>query len=429
MDFDDSRPMPPPQRSSTGPGPEENPHDKRYSNQRTKRQPRQDNPERPYVDQEEERTEDGDDGEASSDDDEGIVKQRRRLLIDIQRGKIKINRPVRDEVIGRIRKCIRDGEEDQKTLLHNIIIQVRTFGTKSFPQYKELARLALEMDPDLLTESGYHKETALHLAIGKRMGSFAKHLCESSKSLQEAIRCTKEDGTTCLHLAIELELSTADYFVIEADEETLKMKKNNGNTALHEAVDFTRCKSSQLDLVKKIVKGWPKAIGELNKAGKSPYQYHLETRASSRTSQNQPAAMEINSNPLKTDYIKKSVTEFNAKIDNGNENGVQKKSTKNPQFREGIQDSDLAARSKKKGTDSDGGKQDGAKARKIPTKNEPPSEQVARDIEHFLKDQCLVDKSFEEAVTCIFGSARSTSSMKDTRSSFGIPSNHLLLLN
>ena len=124
--------------------------------------------------------------------------------------------------------------------------------------------------------------------------------------------------------------------------------------------------------------------------------------------------MEANSNPLKTDKERKFVNELNPKIDGNVENIVKERNVRHHQ-REGAEKTGAETPVQNQGKPRSSNEKtitgSSKSTKRQAIKNEPPSEEVARAVEEFLKNKSLIDKSFEEAIVCVFGSTRSMSSL------------------
>lgn len=134
--------------------------------------------------------------------------------------------------------------------------------------------------------SGY---TPLHWAIYRKKRSMVKWICGACDNIDEVLKiCGTKLKRNCIHLAIEHAKSgtdkTARGLVDLASAETLAAKDEEGNTPLHLAVEYERCKRGQIVLVEAIVEKADYLIrkqpgGDFNNAPalKSPYLHHLYT--------------------------------------------------------------------------------------------------------------------------------------------------------
>lgn len=84
-----------------------------------------------------------------------------------------------------------------------------------------------------------------------------------------------------LHIAIKKKLKYFQQLVQKADGKTLALRDVKGNTILHLAVEWKRCRKDQLSVIEEIVAKSDKEVHEnsadFNRAGKSPYLHHNKT--------------------------------------------------------------------------------------------------------------------------------------------------------
>ena len=84
-------------------------------------------------------------------------------------------------------------------------------------------------------------------------------------------------------MAIGKKVKFLSILIAAADGKTLAAKDGEGNTPLHLAAEYKRCREGQLPIIELIVSKSDAAVrdtenGDFNKAGQSPYLYHEVTR-------------------------------------------------------------------------------------------------------------------------------------------------------
>ncbi|RSL50676.1 hypothetical protein CEP54_011830 [Fusarium duplospermum] len=102
----------------------------------------------------------------------------------------------------------------------------------------------------------------------------------------------------CLHVGVDKRVKFLDLLVDRADPLTLAAKDANGNTLLHIAVEYKKCRREQLTIIERIVNKSDQAIlegppnGDFNKEGMSPYLHHKETKRKAREREKRKAKEE-----------------------------------------------------------------------------------------------------------------------------------------
>lgn len=171
-----------------------------------------------------------------------------------------------------------DPETQDLTLLHKAIFQVPEGNSNSeiFTKRRELLRCLLKMEQyrDL-----FSKERYLITAIKTERRDFVIFVLEEFWDLASV---TLEDGknNTCMHAEFEQLVDCVDLLVCKSGirKDIVKAQDEKGNTLLHMAVQFRKnwtATISQKHLVEHFLEACPQALTVLNKAGQSPYQYHV----------------------------------------------------------------------------------------------------------------------------------------------------------
>ncbi|KAI9741630.1 MAG: hypothetical protein M1834_000014 [Cirrosporium novae-zelandiae] len=405
----------------------------------------------------------GEDEEDHSDINQVIDNHRKRIMNYVSKKKEGSNELMTNDFKFEVEQCLLGGR-DHPTLLHHIIIYINVNSSEKheLDKFEPLLRHAITRDRGLLkVPTSKTGETALHLATDKKMERTAKLMCkvldevqDPKNSLGSAICCQKEDGETCLHIAIKQELGgLVKYFIDNADSKTFKLKRISkkeegpknventaGNTPLHEAAHFLRCKESfqlckrnckqcegkspqprptsdvplcresHLEIIEKLVERCPEALRELNEAKQSPYQYHLLTRqqASKNKLLEDPGSKNTEARILKNYRIPESSSmlaqesgiaenKFNKELEGQKEdvktNGIDS-------LEEILKAHRMNNPEKVSLRDKSGKGNKGPKGERKRRGN--ASEEVANKVEQYLKEYILTHNSFEEAVNCLF---------------------------
>lgn len=241
-----------------------------------------------------------------------------------------------ERLLGRYRAAVKDciyftdGENDCPTILHWVANQLKTLRRGrpyklEFQALLTLAEISVHANPKLIhvKTKNISAETPLHIAVGSlRLEPLARRICaaavEAGKTevLRKAIKERNGLEETCIHIAIVNGLSIASYLIDMAAPDTFEIKRRylqatndtenegDGNTPLHDAVDFKRCvherkakatalrssTSNQckdtfrmrhdriLDIITRLVSKNKKALTTRNSAHKTPYLHHLSTK-------------------------------------------------------------------------------------------------------------------------------------------------------
>ncbi|KAM0415654.1 hypothetical protein ACHAPT_013404 [Fusarium lateritium] len=157
---------------------------------------------------------------------------------------------------------------------------------------KELPRLDSKMQPliellasrrDYLKIQDRSGHTSLSLAIEAKKEKMVQWMCDAHPDISSILSIASNDKMNCLHVGVDKRVKFLDLLVDRADPLTLAAKDANGNTPLHIAVEYKKCKREQLTIIERIVSKSDQAIlegpplGDFNNEGMSPYLHHKET--------------------------------------------------------------------------------------------------------------------------------------------------------
>ncbi|KAI8274112.1 hypothetical protein K4K60_010027 [Colletotrichum sp. SAR11_57] len=125
-------------------------------------------------------------------------------------------------------------------------------------QRKFLLEIAIPEDFQQLSDqpTGSNEQTALHIifASGQTRGQVMRHYTElfcdairdgiknnrlTGKDAADIISKTNRRGETCLHLALMEDSNDVERIIEFADDATFLQQRDNGNTPLHDALEFT----------------------------------------------------------------------------------------------------------------------------------------------------------------------------------------------
>lgn len=89
-------------------------------------------------------------------------------------------------------------------------------------------------------------------------------------------------GGNSIHAAIGKKVKFLSFLITVASQDTLAAKDGRGNTPLHLAAEYKKCRKGQLSIVELIASKSDAAVrttknGDFNNAGQSPYLYHKAT--------------------------------------------------------------------------------------------------------------------------------------------------------
>ncbi|KAL6873276.1 hypothetical protein HDV57DRAFT_504684 [Trichoderma longibrachiatum] len=159
---------------------------------------------------------------------------------------------------------------------------------------KELPKLDARMEPlikflvghenDLLRIQDRSGHTPLFLAIEARKEKMVQWMCDSHPRISDILHISSndKDKMNCLHIGIDKRVKFLDLLIDKAEPATLAAKDGDGNTPLHLAVEYKKCKKEQLDIIQKIIAKSDVAVqrtpnGDFNNDGLSPYLHHKES--------------------------------------------------------------------------------------------------------------------------------------------------------
>ncbi|KAI2619318.1 hypothetical protein GGR54DRAFT_647998 [Hypoxylon sp. NC1633] len=387
-------------------------------------------------------------GESSTID---IRTERTRLLTDVSKEAAFDNADIRERYRARVRMCLKDDKNvDEPTLLHFIVLSILIFH-ESHEAMDFIVKLALEEAPDdLACQTKGPLETPLHVAIKRKEEKLAKLMCDTAPAVAaKAISLQKENGETCLHLAIKENLDIIPFLINKAhptafrQQRSLKVRDGAGNTPLHDAVHFSRyvtesatcapekipkcrrCREAEkklesssnrlCEIVESLVQKDSEALATLNALGQSPYVYHLATRQEVRATL-EPTKRASASN-------KQQQSSMNPEVESSGSTATNKKENPKANIKSSVvvsheegKNSKTAKNPKSASTDVSRKSRTVKPGPKIAKTHVPlpRSEKLAErtKIEEYLREMAFAQGSFEKACRCLFGNRSADSKIR-----------------
>lgn len=157
------------------------------------------------------------------------------------------------------------------TLLHAVIDLVDSNLVLSKDVRPLVKRLAKEYG-DLLRTPNNLGQTPLYKAIACKKHLLVDYMlasCSNSRALDDALemKCVKEFGKTCLHLAFEKDINAGvtGKLIDRASDEALAVMDDAGKTSFHYSVSYGHCSKRRVDNIKLLIKRDAEAIAKQRK--------------------------------------------------------------------------------------------------------------------------------------------------------------------
>lgn len=173
------------------------------------------------------------------------------------------------------------GTKGAQTALHMLLDERGPdFPKVDDDQMKALITALVQHSNNLLAKGDREGKTPLYLAIDNKREKELEWLVEAHPKINTILQ-KSSNKQQYLHMAIKKKLKYFRQLVRKADDKTLALRDAKGNTILHLAVEWKRCRKDQLSVIEEIVAKSDKAVqeanGDFNRAGKSPYLHHRKT--------------------------------------------------------------------------------------------------------------------------------------------------------
>ncbi|KAK0654991.1 hypothetical protein B0T16DRAFT_383971 [Cercophora newfieldiana] len=173
------------------------------------------------------------------------------------------------------------GAKGVQTALHLLLEKKREdFPRVDDEQMKAFITALVQHSNNLLARGDREGKTPLYLAIDNKREKELEWMVEAHPDINAVLQ-KPSNKQLYLHMAIKKKLKYFRQLVRKADGKTLALKDAKGNTILHLAVEWKRCRKDQLSVIEEIVTKSDEEIqatnGDFNRAGKSPYLHHRKT--------------------------------------------------------------------------------------------------------------------------------------------------------
>ncbi|KAL6878819.1 hypothetical protein J3F83DRAFT_724010 [Trichoderma novae-zelandiae] len=172
----------------------------------------------------------------------------------------------------------------QPTALHIMAAMDKKELPKLDGRMEPLIRFLVEHENDLLRIQDRSGHTPLFLAIEAKKEKMVQWMCESHRKISDILDMSSndKDKMNCIHIGIDKRVKFLDLLIDKAEPATLAAKDGDGNTPLHLAVEYKKCKKEQLDIIQSIIAKSDAAVqrspnGDFNNDGLSPYLHHKES--------------------------------------------------------------------------------------------------------------------------------------------------------
>ena len=218
--------------------------------------------------------------DSSSDNEEGTTNVKRafeEIVNKLKKDELDLkDENQRKKFIDRHRSYLdqKTSDDDEKTLLH-LLVEDKD---KAVDKFQPLVELLIEQYPDLAGVKDSNEKTPFYTAISRKRDRFARLICKNHSDVDSLLNVACHAQGNCIHLAIHKDSKLAEFLIEHASKDTLCSKDNEGRTPLHLAVEYKRCTTVQLKIVKALVQRGDKAIDERTNAGFSAYRYHEHTK-------------------------------------------------------------------------------------------------------------------------------------------------------
>lgn len=174
------------------------------------------------------------------------------------------------------------GSQDQPTVLHIMASKDKNDLPKFDSKMQPLVELLAEQE-DYLTVQNRSGHTSLFIAIETKKKEMVRWICDAQPNISRVLAITGSRKMNCLHAGVNKRVRFLDLLIEKADPEVLAAKDEDGNTPLHLAVEYKKCKREQLQFIKKMIDRGDHAVltsgpdCDFNRDDLSPYLRHKES--------------------------------------------------------------------------------------------------------------------------------------------------------
>ena len=191
------------------------------------------------------------------------------------------------------------------TVLHTLAAKL---ADRTYQDFTALIELLVKEVPDLPSFRDEDDKTMLHTVVLREQSEVARYLCDKVICDSNVLGLAQKDGDTCLHIAVKKDLPCAESMIKQimsegqnTSQKILNIRGAGGNTPLHIAVDYKRCRAGHDDFVRLLLDASESAIaieneqGDLPKGSKtrlSPLRYHQESASQFKAEGEKKKALE-----------------------------------------------------------------------------------------------------------------------------------------
>jgi len=341
-----------------------------------------------------------------------------------------------------ISQCLSYRGDPDVTILHYLIRKYEPYEFDNSESFKQLTMAALLLVKKRLNDEGLSESPPMLVyAIERKHFGLVRFVCEATAKyasletlVAEAIGAKNSSKQNSLHAAISLDpmnFDITDTLIKHGGQKTFALERSNGNTPLHDFVQFTKkrfsvpsrkcpveacehCHRRYPNLItderkyasrfvktlRDLINQYPTALSVTNNDGKTPYVIHIEGRNASNADwvglEYEPEEKSVNAN---NDSRASAAVPSTSTITTTNDQDQATQAV-------GSQSKKKVASSQREKKPAESGPNDESGQKSVPKHAEPEwneSQHLAGQVARHLLEQCSSREDFDEAVKCIFG--------------------------
>lgn len=177
------------------------------------------------------------------------------------------------------------GKGASSNALHLLVFDLTLPKMVTTSALKELVTFLVQHPNKLMERKDHQGYTPLMRAIeAKKMDDMVGWMCDAHPNIDAVLAICKDKRENCLHVAVQKRHACLSKLIEKASPKTVAARDSKGNTPLHWAAEYKRCRNDTwLSVVKQLVAKGDDIVknsveGDLNNAGLSPYLRHIESR-------------------------------------------------------------------------------------------------------------------------------------------------------